>query len=296
MSRPTRQTVEGRAYLDLRNKARKEGRPTDELLQLYALEGFLARLAVSGRRAHFVLKGGVLLAALGTRRPTRDIDVQALQLSNDAQEMLGVLREVAAVDHDDGLAFDTDQARVEVIRDDDEYAGVRVSMTATLSQAQMSFHIDVNVGDPVWPAPAQVQVPRLLGGEPIDLPGYPLHMVHAEKIVTAVQRGVANTRWRDFGDVWTLSGVHSVLGDDLQTAMTVVADYRGADLVTLEEVLDGYADLAHAKWASWRRRQRMDHLPATFVDVLAEVLTFADPALLGQATGLTWHPVGRRWQ
>ena len=84
MSRPTRDSVEGRAYLDLQNKARREGRPTDELLQLYALEGFLARLAASDHRRQFVVKGGVLLAAFGTRRPTRDIDFQATQMSNDA--------------------------------------------------------------------------------------------------------------------------------------------------------------------------------------------------------------------
>ena len=73
MSRPTRESVEGRAYLNLQNMARRDGRPTDELLQLYALEGFLARLTASGQGTQFVLKGGVLLAALGTRRPTREL-------------------------------------------------------------------------------------------------------------------------------------------------------------------------------------------------------------------------------
>jgi hypothetical protein len=206
--RTHRETGEGRAYLDLQNKARREGRPTDELLQLYALEGFLARLAASDRRTQFVLKGGVLLAALGTRRPTRGIDLQAQQLSSDADAMLAVVREVAAIDLDDGLSFDTASARAEAIRDDTEYAGASVSMSVTLSQAQMTLHVDINVGDPVWPSPTEVHMPRLLGGEPIDLRGYPLHMVHAEKIITAVQRGVANTRWRDFADVWTLPGIH----------------------------------------------------------------------------------------
>jgi len=151
--------------------ARRDGRPTDELLQLYAPEGFLARLAASPRRTQFVLKGGVLLAALGTRRPTRDIDFQAVDLSNDADSILAVVREIAAQNLADGLAFDPVSARAEVIREDEEYAGVRVSMSATLSQARMAFHVDINVGDPVWPAPAQVHVPRLMGGEPIDLPG-----------------------------------------------------------------------------------------------------------------------------
>jgi Nucleotidyl transferase AbiEii toxin, Type IV TA system len=75
--RPTRATVEGRAYLDLQNLARRQQRPTDELHQLYAIEGFLARLTRSPHADRLVLKGGVLLAAYDARRPTRDVDIQA---------------------------------------------------------------------------------------------------------------------------------------------------------------------------------------------------------------------------
>ena len=65
----------------------------------------------------------------------------------------------------------------------------------------MRFHVDVNVGDPVWPVPGPVEVPRLLGGS-VTLLGYPLTMILAEKIVTGVERGTANTRWRDYADVY----------------------------------------------------------------------------------------------
>lgn len=81
--RPTRETVEGRAYLDLQNLARRTGRPTDELHQLYALEGFLDRLTRSTHVDQFVLKGGVVLAAYNSRRPTRDVDLSASAISNE---------------------------------------------------------------------------------------------------------------------------------------------------------------------------------------------------------------------
>src|SRR5262249_53437743 len=74
---PTRDTIEGRAYLDLQNLARRQQRPTDELHQLYALEGFLCRLAASEHAGRFALKGGILMAAYGARRPTRDVDLHA---------------------------------------------------------------------------------------------------------------------------------------------------------------------------------------------------------------------------
>jgi hypothetical protein len=81
--RPTRADAAGRAYLDLQNRARREGRPTQELLVLYALERFLARLSASPYADQFILKGGLLLAALDARRPTVDADFLARRLSND---------------------------------------------------------------------------------------------------------------------------------------------------------------------------------------------------------------------
>ena len=108
MTPVSRVTAAGRAYLDLKAKAKKESRLTDELIQLYVLEGFLARLAVSTYADQLVLKGGVLLAAFDTRRPTRDIDFAARDLTNDTEHILGVTRAILAASQkdDDGLVFD----------------------------------------------------------------------------------------------------------------------------------------------------------------------------------------------
>lgn len=296
MSGPTRGSVEGRVYLDLQNKARRDGRPNAELQQLYVLEGFLARLAASPYRERFVLKGGVLLAAFGTRRPTRDVDFQALHVANDTATVRALVIEVAGLVLDDGLVFNTQGARAETIRDEEEYSGVRVTMTASLARAQVTFHIDVNVGDPVSPAPVLVSVPRLLGGDPLALSGYPLPMVHAEKLVTALQRGTVNTRWRDFADVWALSGRHPVNGDEVQTALRVVAEHRRVQLARLADVLDGYAALAQGRWGAWRRKQQMLDQPEQFNDLIQAVIAFADPALTGQVRSLTWNPTSRQWQ
>lgn len=297
MTPVSRATAAGRAYLDLKAKARAESRLTDELIQLYVLEGFLARVAMSDHAQQLVLKGGVLLAAFGTRRPTRDIDFAARGSANDAEHVLGVVRAIADLtpEVDDGLVFDPGSATAEVIRDEDEYSGVRVSMGVELATARNRFNIDVNVGDPVWPTPNHVEVPRLLGGEPLELVGYPLHMVHAEKIVTAVQRGTVNTRWRDFGDVWTLSGAHPVDGNHLQIAIAEVARYRKAELTPLREVLEGYPAIAQAKWAAWRRKQNLGHLPEDFGDLLEDFYGFADPVIVGETAGMTWNPSGRAW-
>lgn len=298
MSRVTRGTPSGDAYLDLQNKARRTGRPTQELLLLYVLEGFLARLAVSDVRESFVLKGGVLLAAFDSRRPTKDVDLAALDVANDSATVLELVRTVlvARPSVEDGIEFFAETARAEIIREEDNYSGVRVHVEARLAKAKLPFHVDVNVGDPIWPAPTIVSVPRLRGGEPIELRGYPMHMVHAEKIVTAVQRGTANTRWRDFGDIWSLSRRHPIGADDLTQAIGEVARHRNAVIRPLAEVLDGYTELGDLRWVQWRRRSNSDHLPEDFATVLQVVVAFADPVLTGTVNGRAWDPEIGAWE
>lgn len=298
MSPVTRGTPSGEAYLDLQNQARRTGRPTQELLQLYILEGFLTRLAVSDSRVTFVLKGGVLLAAFGARRPTKDVDLAGLDVANDTETVRDLVRGVLAVEPlvEDGIAFVADSVMAEVIREGDDYSGVRVSAEARLASAKLPFHVDVNVGDPIWPEPMTVTVPRLRGGEPIKLPGYPIHMVHAEKIVTTVQRGTANTRWRDFGDIWSLSRQHPIDAEVLERAIGEVARHRNVTIRPLADVLDGFAELGQTRWMQWRRRSNSDHLPEQFAAVLQVVIAFADPMLSGDVAVSKWHSETGTWQ
>jgi hypothetical protein len=291
------QSAEGRAYLALRKRAAAEGRNSDELHQLYALEGFLCRLVASNASNKFVLKGGVLLAALNSRRPTRDIDLAGLDLSNDNETVLGLIRAVLEQQppKEDGLTFDADGATARTIRDEDEYSGVRVTIRATLATAKIAFHVDVSVGDPIWPAPTLVQLPRLLDDETLTIQGYPLHMVHAEKIATALQRGTVNTRWRDFADVWTLISRHSVNGADLRAALIAVTTHRRIDMTPLKEALDGFADLAQQNWIAWRRRQGHSHIPTDFAEVLALICDFADPALSRNIDEQVWSAQHLKW-
>jgi hypothetical protein len=197
---------------------------------------------------------------------------------------------------DDGLTFDVAGASAEPIRDQDQYAGVRVSLAFTLATARNRFHIDVNFGDPISPAPQEILLPRLLGGE-IRLMGYPLHMVLAEKIVTALSRGTVSTRWRDFGDIFVLARQHEVSGDDLQTALVAVAGHRGEQLGALSPALHGYAELSQLRYARWRKGQQLqDRLPEDFGALIDAVTAFADKPLTAAADGAVWSPSRRTWE
>lgn len=207
----------------------------------------------------------------------------------------GVAREVASTEVDDGLRYDQDAATAQAMREEAEYGGVRITMPCYLDRARMRFHVDINIGDPIWPAPQRVELPRLLGGY-LPVLAYPIVMVLAEKIVTAVQRGQANTRWRDFADIYLLSQLHDQSGDELTGSIHRVAEHRHAQLWPLATGLNGYADLNQHRWRLWRRRQRLDdRLPADFTEVVDVVVRYADPAIEGTANGLVWSRLSRTW-
>ena len=278
MSAPDRSTAAGAAYLDLRKLAKDTRRPTDELHQLYALEGFLHRLTLSVHASSFVLKGGVLLAAYTDRRATRDIDLVGRRLQAEAETIRALIVDVAATPVDDGLDFDSHEIDVDTIRDDAEYPGLRAKVTGRLASATIRFHIDINIGDPLWPEPQPVEIPRLLESSTITVAAYPPELILAEKIVTALQRGTANTRWRDFVDIASLAST-VVNTDTLVEAIERVANHRQTAIEPLAATLDGYAQAAQPKYAAWRRKHRLNSTPAEFEELLTSVIAFTDPIL-----------------
>ena len=287
--------------MSLQREAKTTRRTTAEYLRLYALEGFLLRLAHSPHRNSFILKGGVLLAAYGLRRPTTDIDGAALQTSNGVEDIRQFVTAVASTalptELDDGLTFDLDNITAEAIRDEDKYGGVRIRLVARLASAREPFHVDVSIGDPIWPQPAEIWMPRLLGQEPIQLRGYSMEMVLAEKTVTALRRGSANTRWRDFGDIFVITGRLTFKAGEVRQALQAAADYRHVELANLDDAVDGYAEIAQPRWASWRRKlQLTEILPEQFNDTLESLKDFANPIITGSiADPATWDPVRRTW-
>ena len=164
----------------------------------------LFRRSRSAYRDRLVLKGGMLLAVLGSRRPTGDVDLLARAIDNDVAAIADVVRTVLSVRVDDGVTYEADDMTAQVIRDAALYSGVRLSVPSRIERAKVVLRLDVNVGDPVTPHPVDVEYPALLD-RPFHLLGDPLATVLAEKVVAMIERGVATTRERDFADVVVLS-------------------------------------------------------------------------------------------
>ncbi len=295
MSPVSRSTTPGRVYLDLQRLARKKQRPTDELLRIYVLERFLWRLANSNYRDQLILKGGLLLAVLGERRPTADVDLLARDLSNDLETVSTMVTTILAIDSDDGVSYAADQLSVTAIRESDLYPGVRVAVPATIDRARSVLRVDVNVGDPVTPKPVAVQYPGLLHA-PFNIVGYPFETVLAEKIVTMLDRGMLTTRERDFADVYLLSGRLTIEGDLLINAFEATLAHRDSRQRSL---VDALGDLGERRQASWRTYVTNAGLegdvPASFEEAIGAVVRFAQPVINHEMAGQTWDPRARNW-
>jgi hypothetical protein len=299
VSRPTKATPGGRAYLDLQNRARRERRPTQELQTLYVLERWLARLAASPHANEFVLKGGVLLAVFDARRPTADADLLARNLANDEETVISRVVDVAGVelDPEDGVEFLVDTVAAQSIRDDDLYSGVRISMSCRISTASVKLKLDINFGDPVTPAPQLLDLPsQRPGTASVRVLGYPIETVLAEKTSTAIALREANTRVRDYADLYTLTGKQAVSYESVRSALDATTRHRGVEVQPLSEVIGDLVALRQQAYSAFKKRlgPDADHLPDSFGDVVAAVIEFVDP-LAGGDLHEAWNPDVRKW-
>jgi hypothetical protein len=301
MSRPTRQTAAGRVYLDLQNRARREKRTTQELLTLYVLERWLARLAASPLAQTMILKGGLLLAAFDARRPTADADLLARNLANNHDTVVAFVRQVAELnlDKDDGVSYLTGTMTAQTIRDDSDYTGVRIAMDCQISTATVKLRLDINIGDPVTPAPQFVELSSQRPGTPaVRVLGYPIETVLAEKASTAIALGEANTRVRDYADLHILTGRHAVPFATMRSALQATTRHRGVAIRPLSEVVGELATLRQNSYDAFRRRLGADgsHLPDRFSDVVANTIRFVDPIAYAERSTAKWNPTTREWR
>ena len=299
MPNPTRDTTAGRIYNDLRNLARRTGAPTDQVMLEYLLERFLYRISVHPLGGqHFVLKDGLLLAQFGARRITRDIDILGRAFPGDEQEIIRRIRQIAATEIDDGVTFEPETLTTVAIRQDDEYHGLRLAMSATLSRARLKLQLDVSFGDPITPSASLIEYPQYLNDTTFKLFGYPIATVIAEKLSTAIALGDLNTRDRDYADLYQLITHHKLDGEELTPALVNTANHRGIQLRPLSEAISDLPARRQAPYTAWRRRQgtSAENHPESFTELVATVTTFADPLAADAVQDLTWNPEAKAWQ
>ena len=252
------------------------GAPTQEYLIRHTLESFLERLTRTTHAEDFVLKGGILLAAYGVRRPTKDADANAVGADVTAEHLIAVVHDIAAVETADGVVFDLESMSVQEIREHADYPGFRVRVGVSIGPWKGAAAWDVSTGDPIVPAPRQVRIDRVLG-DPIVLLGYAPETTIAEKGVTILERGIASTRWRDYVDIVQLARQGIDTGELLRSAQAV-ARYRDVTLEPIAPHVAGYGQVGQAKWAAWRRKESLEAVCEADLDQqMALVASYLDP-------------------
>lgn len=283
-------------YRALQALARTDyGGNTGALLVVYAVEGFLRRLAASPYAANMTLKGGMLMAATSARRMTKDADLATVGVPNEEAGIATVVQAIIAVALDDELAFDETTIRTELMREGAEYHGVRVKLEALLSTARITTTLDFSFGDPH--RSVVIELPELLGTGTIRLGSYPPELTLAEKIATMMSRRELNTRDRDFADVWVLSRSLEISARSLRAAIDDVAAHRHHDVIPLAEALANMPDRQLSYSAMLRRLAYQRPPPERWADLLADVSEFVDTLIADVGGELTtWDAHATRWR
>ena len=283
----------------LLNLARERGEPFDQVLQYFAIERFLARLATTPWADVLVVKGATLLrfwnAPLG--RPTRDIDFHT-RLVDGASVARVAVAEVVALEQDDGLVFDGEIASEPIVVDG-RYPGVRLAVKGSLAGARFKLQVDVGVGAEVVPEPAWVDYPVLLDMDQPRILAYAPETAIAEKFEAMVSLGEANSRLKDFYDVWLLAATLAFTGRALAAAVAATFSGRGTTLpVAAPVTLSGWFAVqpdAQARWVAFVAHPGISG-PASFVDATRLIAAFLMPVVeaahAGRGFDAQWSPGG----
>ena len=261
------------------------------VLMRYGAERLMYRLSESQYSANFVLKGAMLfLVWTGAQyRATKDLDLLALQ-SASVERLREVFRELCQLPvAPDGLVFEADNVQAEDIREDSLYHGVRVTLLARLGTARIPIQVDIGFGDVVTPGAVQGDFPTLL-----DLPAprmamYPRESVVAEKFEAMVKLGMANSRMKDFYDIWALSRQFNFDGANLSTAIQATFKRRNTALgTTLPLALTADFGESRAKQTQWNafvRRTKLESVADALGSVVPDIRRFLEAPVSAASRG-----------
>lgn len=216
----------------LLNYSRVNKREYGQVLTKFALERLLYRLSQSKHSENFLLKGALLFDLWFDvpLRPTRDIDLLGFGLA-ELPHVVGVFEDLCRLQVADGMDYKTESIQADEIRKQANYAGIRVSLLALLGNSRISIQVDIGYGDVVTPAPEEAVYPVLLDDLPAPkLRVYPMYTVVAEKFETLVSLGIANTRMKDYFDLWVLHQQGKFDDELLRTAIAETFLRRGKPL------------------------------------------------------------------
>ena len=244
----------------IRNLSREKSADAQLLMRNYMMERFLERISLSEYRDKFILKGGMLVAAMVglDARSTMDLDATVKGANVNVEEIENLISAIVSVPIDDGVKFQLKS--ISEIMDEAEYPGIRVSMTTTFDGVVTPLKIDISTGDAITPREVRYSFKLMLEDRSIDIWAYNLETVLAEKLETIITRTTTNTRMRDFYDIYILDQLHgnTLNRQTLYDALLATAKKRGTErhLAEAVDVLNEVesSPVMQKLWESYRRK------------------------------------------
>lgn len=303
MTRKMKSDIAASILQRLLNQARADKEDFNHLLNRYGIERFLYRLSISLYNEEFVLKGASLFLAWQEQnyRVTKDADF--LSFGDPYLDSLSeIFKEICQIKcPEDGISFLPESVKAQAIREEQAYDGVRISLTGSLNKARVSLQIDVGFGDIVTPSPEMIDYPSLLDFPKPKLRAYSRYSVIAEKVEAMVKLGIANSRMKDFYDVWLLSKLHEFEYKILEQALENTFRRRETnfpDKPPLALTADFYEDTQkQQQWKAFIRKSKIRETPEDLTSLIDDLSTFILPIFkqkLEKDNHCIWIP-GKGW-
>lgn len=245
----------------LKNQAMEDGTTMQDKLVTFALERTVYRISISKYAERFTLKGGIFMYALfdgNFTRATVDLDLLARHINADAERMKEAFLDIFSIEEDDAICYDTDSLEVKNITEFKKYHGVNISIMAYLDRTRVPVSIDIGFDDVIYPERMKMDFPVLLDMPAPVVYAYSISSVIAEKFEAIVSLGYANSRYKDFYDIYALAAKYDLSGIELQ--QSIIETFRNRqtefhDIVAFEE--DFSADPTRQKrWAAFMKKKK----------------------------------------
>jgi predicted nucleotidyltransferase component of viral defense system len=244
----------------VRNLTKGDSLQAQIIMRNYVMERFLERISLSKYKNNFILKGGMLVSAMVglDTRSTMDIDTTIKNMPLSVENAKEMIEEIIAIPIDDGMTFSIKS--VGEIMDEAEYSGVRANLEATLETMRTPLKVDISTGDIITPREVLYTFRLMFEERTISILAYNLETVLAEKMETVIARGVANTRLRDYYDLYILQNeyTHAMNMEQFKAAFLATSKKRNSiQLITegnriLKEIAD--SEVMQGLWKSYQKK------------------------------------------
>jgi predicted nucleotidyltransferase component of viral defense system len=292
--------VAGSVKERLQNYSRKNSLEFNSVLLQYIQERFLYRISKSNYAHNFVLKGALLFLAhdISRFRPTKDIDLLGNSLPNKVELLKKIFQEIALVNFEDGLTFDSGSVRAEEIIEQDEYHGIRIHVVARLGTAKQQIQIDIGFGDVIFPEPVEIDYPTLLDYEAPHILVYSIESAIAEKFEAAVSLGIATSRMKDFYDLHYFASNKEFDLKTLQSATLETFRNRQTSIEKRFSIFeDKFKNDEHLQslWTSFLKKRLLNN-DNSFSEVVSKIENFIKPVFVEFNSSKTWNCIDWEWK